>query len=347
LKRYGDKWQERTDRFSLLLSFFFVVLLVLFFYLSKIDRDITNYNVYRHELDQMRILNDKFDTFFYRTYRFIDYDETERLEKQFEAHLDALNVRNVADEFGEDVLKQLHSIEREYARKKAALEDFKTLNARVTNSIHYLYDLRKTLEKKLLVSTDIKILVDNIFFSISQILMDIPFDEARLKKELDTLQKCCAEETLLTYFLQHSRQLLKDTDRIQKIKTDVSHIPLAVSLEHLLSVLYKDYMKHRKEQKLIAVLLIVFAFVILALLIYSYRRIRRNTRELEAFRFAIEKSDNAIVITNPEREIVYVNEAFEEKSGYSKEEVMGKNPNIMKSGLMSDAFYAEMNATLA
>ncbi len=346
MKQYVDRWQARTDRFSLLLSFFFVVLLVLFFYLSKIDRDIEHYNTYRHELGQVRILNDRLDIFFHRAYRFIDYDAIEETEKNFETHLDVLDVRNVENEFGTDAGKLLHTIKREYEQKKMLLEDFKTLNARVTNSIHYLFDLRKTLEQKLLLSTDIKVLVDDIFFSITQLLMDMPFDKTHLTKQLDRLEKCCSEESLLTYFLQHSRQLLCDSERMSVIKTNIDQIPLASSLEHLLGMLYKDYRQHRKEQKMIAVSLILFSIVILSLLIYSYRRVRRNTRELEAFRFAIEKSDNAMVITNPQREIVYVNEAFEKKSGYSKDEVVGRNPNFMKSGQMSDAFYAELNATL-
>ena len=343
---YADRWQKRTDRFSLLLSFFFLLLGILFVYLVKIDKEITNYNVYHHELDQMRILNYRFDTFFYRAYRYIDYDETEMLEKAFEAKLKQIKSRNITQEFGLSVFKAVKKIENEYEHKKQILEDFKALNARVTNSIHFLYDLRRTLETKLLKSSSTKILIDNIFFSISQILMDMPYDAKRLKSELAELEACCRSDKFLVYFFQHSKQLLHDAGAVKRLREEVNKIPIAESINNVLTDLYSIYTTNRKTQKAIAFILLLFAFVILALLIVSYRRIRKNTRELQAFRFAIEKSDNAIILTNPQREIVYVNEAFEEKSGYSKEEVLGKNPNIMKSNLLSESFYRDMNETL-
>jgi len=294
----------------------------------------------------MRILNYRFDIFFHRAYRYIDYDETEIVEKAFESRLKHLKSRNIADEFGHTIAKKISKVENEYEHKKQILEDFKALNARVTNSIHFLYDLRRTLEAKLLETSSTKVLIDNIFFSISQILMDMPYDAERLKDELEALKRCCGEEKLLSYFLQHSRQLFHDSNRINRLKEEAEKIPVAATVNEVLDSLSYIYATNRKTQKTIAFILLVFAFVILALLIVSYRRIRKNTRELQAFRFAIEKSDNAIILTNPQREIVYVNEAFEEKSGYSKEEVLGINPNIMKSDMLSESFYRDMNETL-
>jgi len=346
MKQYVDKWQKRTDRFSLLLSLFFLLLGMLFLYLVKIDKEITHYNVYHHELDRIRILNYKFDTFFSKAYRYIDYDETIHLENEFERRLERLKERDIVEEFGEEIFQKINKISREYEEKKRLLEDFKSLNARVTNSMYFLYDLRRTLEKKLLKSISTKMLIDNIFFSISQILMDMPYDAKRLESELIDLEKCCKEEMLLFYFYQHSRQLLKDTGEINRLREKVAAIPVAMSIDNVLSALAKVYNTNRSTQKIIALVLLLFALVILALLIISYRHIRTNTRELQAFRYAIEKSDNAIILTNPERKIVYVNEAFETKSGYAKEEVFGKNPNVMKSDLHDEGFYEEMSRTL-
>jgi diguanylate cyclase (GGDEF)-like protein/PAS domain S-box-containing protein len=79
---------------------------------------------------------------------------------------------------------------------------------------------------------------------------------------------------------------------------------------------------------------------------FNYQRVRKTTRELRAFRYAIENSDNAIIITDKDRHIEYVNEVFELHTGYTKDEVIGENPNILKSDLLSDDFYKEMNKTL-
>lgn len=47
---------------------------------------------------------------------------------------------------------------------------------------------------------------------------------------------------------------------------------------------------------------------------------------------AIEESPESIVITNTHAEIEYVNPAFEQRSGYSASEVIGRNPRVLHSG---------------
>lgn len=56
---------------------------------------------------------------------------------------------------------------------------------------------------------------------------------------------------------------------------------------------------------------------------------------------AIEKLGEAIAITDIEGNIIYTNPAFTTMTGYSAEEVLGKNPRILKSGRHPDSFYRE------
>lgn len=62
---------------------------------------------------------------------------------------------------------------------------------------------------------------------------------------------------------------------------------------------------------------------------------------------AVEQAAETIVITDPLATIVYVNPAFEKSTGYSSEEVMGKNPRILKSGKQDAGFYHSMWTDLA
>ncbi|MFN3134275.1 MAG: PAS domain S-box protein [Candidatus Kryptonium sp.] len=52
--------------------------------------------------------------------------------------------------------------------------------------------------------------------------------------------------------------------------------------------------------------------------------------------------NDAIVITDEQANILEVNDAFCKITGYSKEEVIGKNPRILKSGLHDEEFYKNM-----
>ncbi|MCK9388687.1 MAG: PAS domain S-box protein [Sulfuritalea sp.] len=64
------------------------------------------------------------------------------------------------------------------------------------------------------------------------------------------------------------------------------------------------------------------------------REAARRTSEIQLRKFflAVEQSPESIVITNLDAEIEYVNEAFVETTGYSREEVIGKNPRLLHSG---------------
>ncbi|MDP3149601.1 MAG: PAS domain S-box protein [Ignavibacteria bacterium] len=68
--------------------------------------------------------------------------------------------------------------------------------------------------------------------------------------------------------------------------------------------------------------------------------------EIKKLSQAVEQSAGAIVITDVKGDIEYVNKKFEEISGYSFEEVKGKNPRILKSGDTSSDEYKKMWETI-
>lgn len=61
---------------------------------------------------------------------------------------------------------------------------------------------------------------------------------------------------------------------------------------------------------------------------------------------AIEQAAESVVITDMAGDILYVNPAFERTTGYSRTEVLGRNPRILKSNRQDAAFYKQMWATL-
>ena len=62
---------------------------------------------------------------------------------------------------------------------------------------------------------------------------------------------------------------------------------------------------------------------------------------------AVEQAAEAVVITDLEPKILYVNPAFERISGYSRSEALGQNPRILKSGQHDGAHYEAMWRALA
>lgn len=69
-----------------------------------------------------------------------------------------------------------------------------------------------------------------------------------------------------------------------------------------------------------------------------------NLTELKAI--ALDAAANAVVITDRNGRILWVNAAFTRLTGYRAEEVIGKTPGILRSGRHDAAFYREMWETI-
>jgi PAS domain S-box-containing protein len=69
---------------------------------------------------------------------------------------------------------------------------------------------------------------------------------------------------------------------------------------------------------------------------------KRKEAELQQVIMAIEQAGEVVVVTDVDGAIQYVNPAFEVVTGYSRQEALGKNPRLLKSGKQSADFYAAL-----
>jgi PAS domain S-box-containing protein len=77
------------------------------------------------------------------------------------------------------------------------------------------------------------------------------------------------------------------------------------------------------------------------------RRARRQAEEqLRLQSAAVQAAANAILITDRNGKILWTNPAFTQTTGYSFDEVRGKNPRLLKSGKQERAFYQDMWDTI-
>ncbi len=72
----------------------------------------------------------------------------------------------------------------------------------------------------------------------------------------------------------------------------------------------------------------------------------RLREELNIRSVAIESAAEAIIVTDANGIIEYVNPAFTRMTGFSREEAVGQSPNITKSTAHSDDFYRQMWSTI-
>lgn len=73
---------------------------------------------------------------------------------------------------------------------------------------------------------------------------------------------------------------------------------------------------------------------------------KEDHQDLRMFREIVEHSGHSVYWTDADGTIQYVNPAFEEITGYSYQEAVGKTPRILKSGEHDDLFYEELWETI-
>lgn len=74
---------------------------------------------------------------------------------------------------------------------------------------------------------------------------------------------------------------------------------------------------------------------------------KKSEQEIKKLNIAIDQSPSSILITDKKGKIEYVNKAFYEITGYSTEEVLGSNPNILKTDYHPNEFYKKLWDTIS
>jgi sigma-B regulation protein RsbU (phosphoserine phosphatase) len=83
--------------------------------------------------------------------------------------------------------------------------------------------------------------------------------------------------------------------------------------------------------------------------VVTFRDITARKRQLERHHLLskiVEETADAVLVTDETGNIEYVNAAFERTTGFSRSDVLGENPRVLKSGLHSRNFYEELWAGL-
>lgn len=73
---------------------------------------------------------------------------------------------------------------------------------------------------------------------------------------------------------------------------------------------------------------------------------QRTAGERDLLAAASMQAPESVLVTDRAGHILYVNPAFEQQTGFTRDEVLGRKPSALKSGLMSEAFYRRFWATL-
>lgn len=75
---------------------------------------------------------------------------------------------------------------------------------------------------------------------------------------------------------------------------------------------------------------------------YKLKKEKTYVSQLKIFERIIDEAPMGIIITDENNDIMSLNKAYEDITGYRKEELLGKNPNLLSSGLQNKDYYTNM-----
>jgi PAS domain S-box-containing protein/diguanylate cyclase (GGDEF)-like protein len=95
--------------------------------------------------------------------------------------------------------------------------------------------------------------------------------------------------------------------------------------------------EHRSPSKFHKLLLETASNIVSIVLKNAY-----NEKRVKIFTQSMENANEGVIITDEDNNIIEINRSFREIYGYTEDDVLGKNPRMLSSGIYSKKFYEKM-----
>ncbi|WP_419677409.1 diguanylate cyclase domain-containing protein [Aliarcobacter lanthieri] len=341
-----NKIKYFLDPLFIVLFLFIITIGSFIFNQNDIDTKVKQYNHSINLIYRIQMLHNEVEAFIRNSASFMNYDEivtkielNNQLIEELKNEELYTNFKNIIDD-----------IDRQWKLKIERIERYKSTNSLIISLSSYIIELSKKIKSNYMQNNieDI-LLLDKSLINIFTIFINkdnfnnIMVDES-LKKIYNLYIKYDNKDFEFLY--KRLDLLVKSFSLLNSLRLEIKSFSLEENINLVTNKLYIMKDLDMKEQQNLAIVLFLLSILILIILFVVYNNFLKIRKELKSFKYAVENSDNLIVITNENKEITYVNEAFEKITGYTKDEVLGKNPNILKSGKMSAEYYKNINNTI-
>ncbi len=247
------------------------------------------------------------------------------------------------------------------AQKRKMLETFKSTNAMLNNSLHYLpiattqvtdhlsYNKQDVVLRQSINTLSRDIMV---YYLTSEIKRDSKLNHTISMLESDFMDVPAAAHKNLSILLAHVKIILKYKDQIDTLMQQLLTVSTTQRMDKLLQAYLIEYNKMVQHASIYRSLLYGFSILLLAYIGYilfhlnrAAASLRRTITDLNYQKFAMDQ--HAIVsITDSEGKITYANQKFCDISHHNITELIGKDHRITKSGFHPASFYEEMWLTI-
>ena len=248
--------------------------------MQKIDNNMIKYYSYKKSIEKLHVYDQKFENIFMRSYRHLDNDKITDLSMQFDRELITLQKNKLTNMLGKDISLILDEIVSGYQKKIELVESFKTLNARITSSVFFLYELKKETEGEKSENIQIEGLLGEILFKVGQVFLDTDLETLNIESDLISLDLHRNADENLDYFYRHSVQFLSDVKLLKKILKKDKALNLDAIINKMDVVLEKEFQSNKNKEDIITYIFFAFSVFLLVLLINTYLKVVKKRKEV-------------------------------------------------------------------
>lgn len=281
----------------------------------------------------------------------INYDDVNALMQRLQATNAALLASPVAKSGRQNNAQpnafahQLQQVQAQLQAKAELLERFKSQNAELKNSLHYLPRARDELSQILRKKSQLLNALDALF---QQVLLERVrgglLDRAATNLWLSQLRQLLArlpqaQQARWKTFLRHVEHIDTLTANMPQL---MAQLTSTADNQALTRSYYAVYASQQKAARLYRLGLLAVALALIAFAVHSVLRMRHQAQRLRLGASVFAHASEGITITDPQGHILDVNPSFSRLTGYSAEEAIGNNSRLLQSGRQDAAFYQRM-----
>ncbi|MCV6606861.1 MAG: PAS domain-containing sensor histidine kinase [Campylobacterales bacterium] len=333
---------KNTRLYTYTIIFLGISFIGLSYFLTYTNQEEQRFLKHSEKIQSLGTLNSKIDGFLLRRFEYFLFEEINQdmnsfLEKSKDLIKDGKN-NNMPSNY----IKSLEQIKEKFLKKELLVERIKSKKAFESELFSFIFDTKNSQFQRLSKKEQ-----EDINLIRVQLIQYGLYNLEQMNSYIEKIEKKVKKSKYSDYFFKRAKLfgiiLLKEKKAIDK----VGKIQLDSFIDRSIVILHKNIENGRNTNLIIKAILFFIIFLLIVFIVQLYGSLKRNKDELFAFQQAVNDSYNSVIITDVDRNIVFVNNQFEKNSGYSLKEVFGRNPRFLSSETQDESFYKEMNTVIS
>lgn len=337
-----------------------------FLYFKTQDNHAQQYNRSMELLSQIKQIDATFnqDILKVRYNLLLHYDtlkngRTAMLSLLHEIQKNKIGSHDNGDEYNDQHIKALETL---INNKLDLVETFKSRNAVLKNSSRYLPSAIETMIRRMIKRNISTTLVNQIHGLLSNTLSYSITGDETFKHQVTHIIEIINSSRVhypdefqpaLSHLLLHTQIILAENPAVDELIPQITNTNITQQLDNLANNYSYYHTININEKRIYQRYLYVFTLALLGYIGYIVLRLRnsaitlkRAVTDLNYQKFAMDQH-SIVSISDVTGKILYVNDRLVDVSQYSRDELQGKNHNILGSGYHPPEFFKHMWQTIS